>query len=60
MKDKDQLWQEWLSWSRANPESDTEPACKCERKEKETRDMLSALTPRMIANATTAIFGANN
>ena len=53
----DKLYEEWLAWSRANPEPDTEPACECERKEMEMLDRLSALSPEAIANATRAIFG---
>ena len=53
----DDIYEEWLAWSRANPEPEIEPSCECERKDAEIRAALSRLTPEMIEAATQAIFG---
>ena len=53
----DDIYEEWLAWSRASPEPETEPACECERKDAEIRATLSRLTPEMIEAVTLEIFG---
>lgn len=53
----DRIFEEWLAWSRANPEPESDCCCECHREERDQRAALARLTPEMIEDATRAIFG---
>jgi hypothetical protein len=58
--EKPATFEEWLEWSKANPEPECEPACECERRDKELRDIMMKLTPEDIERATEACFGKHS
>lgn len=55
---EDRQYEDWLAWSRANPEP--EPASEWERRELEQCGALAHFTPESIEAATQAIFGRKN
>ncbi|HTN15046.1 MAG TPA: hypothetical protein VL094_09585 [Sphingomonadaceae bacterium] len=57
---EDRQYEDWLAWSRANPEPEIEPACECESRESEQRGALAHFTPESIEAATQAIIGRKN
>lgn len=53
----DTLYDEWLRWSRANPDTRPLCACSCHDEEREQKAALAQLTPETIERATREIFG---